>query len=352
MVHKCTENNCTCKTQNKIALLKVSTKIEFMEIISERSTSKASLKYLGEGTEFAIIYFKNIILTLLSLGLYYPWAKVEILKYHYQSTELDQARFSFHATGKEVFKGFIKIYVIFILLYGFLFYALQTQNQVLMVSAIGIFYLFMILIVPFAIHGAMRYRSSRSSWKGIHFKYLGDRTEFFWLFMKGALLTIVTLGIYGAWFQVDMRKYIFSHLRFGNLSFNFKGEGADLFVINLKFIILFYLTLGIYSFWFYRNLVRFYVDNTSITQNGKEVKFKTNMQAGDVFELLFINGLLIVFTLGIATPWVTVRTLNFFFRFLEIEGDLDTNAIQQASYDDYDDAAGDDLMDFFDFDLL
>ena len=352
MVHKCTENNRTCKTRNKIALLKLSNKKKFMDLISVKSRTKASLKYLGEGTEFAIIYLKNIILTLLSLGLYYPWAKVEILKYHYQSTELDQARFSFHATGKEVFKGFIKIYVIFILLYGFLFYALRTQNQVLTVAAVSIFYLLLILIVPFAIHGAVRYRSSRSSWKGIHFKYLGDRTEFFWLYMKGALLTICTLGIYGAWFHVDMRKYIFSHLRFGNLSFNFKGNGGDLFVINLKFVILFYLTLGIYSFWYYRNLVRFYVDHTSLVQNGKEVKFKTNMQAGDVFELLFINGLLLVFTLGIAMPWVTVRTLNFFFRFLEIDGELNTNAIQQASYDNFDDAIGDDMLDFFDIDLL
>ena len=328
------------------------TKKNQMEIISERSMTKPTIKYFGKGAEFAIIYFKNIILTILTLGLYYPWAKVEILKYHYQSTELDEARFTFHATGKEVFRGFIKVYVIFILLYAFLFYALQTQNNVLMFSAIGFFYLFLLLIIPFAIHGAVRYRSSRSSWKGIHFKYLGNRTEFFWLYVKGLLITIFTLGIYGAWFQVDIRKYIFSHLRFGDLSFDFKGNGGDLFIINLKFILLVYLTLGIYTFWYYRNMLRFYVDNTRVYQSGREVKFRTNMQAGDVFELVFINGLLIVFTLGIATPWVAVRTLQFFFRFLEVEGELDSNAIQQAKYDDYDDAAGDDALDFFDIDLL
>ena len=71
-----------------------------MEIISERSTAKPTIKYFGKGAEFAIIYFKNIILTLITLGLYYPWAKVEILKYHYQSTELDQARFALN--GVEV----------------------------------------------------------------------------------------------------------------------------------------------------------------------------------------------------------------------------------------------------------
>ncbi len=323
-----------------------------MEVISKKHLTNPSIKYVGKGVEFAIIYFKNIILTILTLGLYYPWAKVEILKYHYQSTALDNSRFSFNGTGKEVFRGFIKVYVILILLYGFLFYAMQTQNEVLMFSAIGIFYLFLLLVIPFAIHGAVRYRSSRSSWRGIHFKYLGDRAEFFWLYIKGILLTLVTLGIYGAWFQVDIRKYIFSHLRFGNLSFDFKGDGGGLFWINLKMILLMYPTLGIYSFWYYKNLWQFYAENTTITQDGKTINFKLKVEAGDVFELVVVNFFLILFTLGIATPWVAVRTLKFFFRFLEIDGEFDADTIQQAEYDDYDDAAGDDALDFFDIDLL
>ncbi len=323
-----------------------------MEVISTNLIARKRIKYFGKGSEFALIYFKNIILTLITFGLYYPWAKVEMLNYHYQSTELDNSRFQFHATGIEVFKGFIKIYVIFILLYGFLIYALQTRNETFLLSAFGIFYLFFLLIIPFAIHGAIRYRSSRSSWKGIHFKYLGDRMEFFWLFIKGFFLTIITLGFYGAWFQIDIRKYIFSHLRFGDLSFNFKGKGGDLFWINVKFILLFYITLGIYSFWYYKNLMQFYVDNTEINQNGKPVHFRFTMKTGDVFELLVVNFLLILFTLGIATPWVAVRTFKFLFRFIEIEGNFDTNTIQQVSHDDYDDAAGDDFLDFLDFDLL
>ena len=66
-----------------------------MEVISKKQLLSPSIKYVGKGVEFAIIYFKNIILTILTLGLYYPWAKVEILKYHYQSTALDDSRFSF-----------------------------------------------------------------------------------------------------------------------------------------------------------------------------------------------------------------------------------------------------------------
>lgn len=323
-----------------------------MEVISGTPRETKRIKYFGKGSEFAIVYFKNIILTLITLGLYYPWAKVEILKYHYQSSELDGSRFQFHATGMEVFRGFIKIYVILILIYVYLFFGIQTENELITFTAVAVFYLFFVLIIPFAIHGAVRYRASRSSWKGIHFKYTGSRRELFYLYVKGVLITIVTFGIYSAWLQVDIRKYVMSNLKFGNISFDFRGDGGSLFWINLKFVLLFYFTLGIYSFWYYKNLWRFYIDNTSITQNGEEIRFSFRMKTGDVFELLVVNFFLIFFTLGLATPWVTVRTLNFFFRFTELEASLDTQAIEQASYDNFDDATGDDFLDFLDFDLL
>ena len=241
---------------------------------------------------------------------------------------------------------------VLIVLYAFLLYALQTEDRVLTIVGIIVFYLFFIIILPLAIHGAMRYRSSRSSWKSIHFKYTGNRKEFFLLFLKGLFLTIITVGIYGAWFIVDMRKYLMSHLKFGNLKFGFKGKGITLFWINLKFILLVYITLGIYTFWYYKNLYKFYAENTTIIQDGKTVNFNFNVQNRDVFALLVVNLLLIVFTLGLATPWVIVRTLAFLFRHLEIEGDLDVDAIQQASIDDYGDAAGDNFLDFLDFDLV
>ena len=65
-----------------------------------------------------------------------------------------------------------------------------------------------------------------------------------------------------------------------------------------------------------------------------------------------VNFFIIFFTLGIGTPWVAVRTLKFFFRYTEIDGEIDTNSIQQVNHDNYDDAAGDDYLDFLDIDLL
>ncbi len=321
-------------------------------IVEPNFTLPSTFKYFGQGSEFAVIYFKNILLTIFTLGIYYPWAKVEMLSYHYQSTELEKSRFTFHGTGKEVFKGYIKVYLAFILVYGFLIYGTSTQDPTMSVLSLLTFYVFILSILPLAIHGMARYRSSRSSWRGIHFKYLGKRGEFYKMCIKGFLLTIFTLGIYGAWFEVDIRKYILRHLKLGNLEFDFKGEGGQLFWINFKFVLLVYLTLGIYTFWYVKNLWEFMANNTVVKQDGKEVKFNIDITAGKVFELLFVNILIIVFTLGLGTPWVIVRTLTYVFKYLEIENGIDFEKVEQGDLDDYDDAAGEDALDFLDLDLL
>ena len=324
----------------------------FEENLPVEKQQKKFFKYLGEGSEYAIIYFKNLFLTIFSLGLYYPWAKVEKLKYHYQSAEFDNSRFNFSGTGKEVFKGFIKLYIILITLYGLLILGTLTDNNTLTLSFFFIFYLTIFLLIPFAIHGTARYRSSRSSWKGIYFKYIGDRKKLFNIYIKGFLLTIITFGIYGAWFSVDVRKYILGNLKFGNLSFNFKGTGDKLFWIHLKMILLMYPTLGIYSFWYQKELIQYYANNTDITQDGKTINFKSNLEVGHIFELVLLNGIILIFTLGIGLPWTQVRTLKFMLNFLEIEEGLDTENIKQAEYDDFDDATGEDFLDFLDIDLV
>jgi len=176
--------------------------------------------------------------------------------------------------------------------------------------------------------------------------------EMFRLCLKGFLLTIITFGIYGSWLNVSIRKYILTHIKFGNITFDFKGKGDELFWIHLKFGLLFYITLGIYTFWYLENIFKFYVENIKMYQNEKEVKFKVNASSGGIFSLVIVNLLLIVFTLGLATPWTVIRTYKFILENSVIDGELDLNSIEQLGGDDYDDASGDDFLDFLDLDLL
>ena len=126
------------------------------------------LAFHGKGSEYFGIIILNAILSVVTLGLYYPWAKEKKLKYLYSKNTFDETPFVFSGTGKEMFKGFIRAIGILIVIYV-IFIFLVYQKMV----AIGLifFYISLILLLPIAIHGAYRYRMSKTSWKGIRFGY-------------------------------------------------------------------------------------------------------------------------------------------------------------------------------------
>ncbi|KAA9332600.1 YjgN family protein [Adhaeribacter soli] len=315
------------------------------------SAPEQTLEFKGKGTELFGIQLPNWVLTLVTCGLYYPWAKVEILKYVYSKTEFAGSRFKFHGTGKEMFKGFIKAIGIFAVLIGFfLFCSLSGKPELILVGMLG-FYAGLGLIIPVAIHGRMRYRLSRTSWRGIHFGYTGSLKQLYIECIKGAFLTAITFGIYGSWFVVNLRKYIIGNIRFGNIRFSFDGEGGELFITHLKGYFLSVFTLGIYLFWYMRDLHFFYVNNILAEQNGRLVRLDANVTGTGYLKLIVGNVLIMVFTLGLGIPFVTVRTLNFVISNTQLIGTLDLENIEQAEADRIG-ATFEDVSDLLNLDLV
>jgi uncharacterized membrane protein YjgN (DUF898 family) len=151
--------------------------------MEQRYNSTRQVTFHGEGANSIGVYIVNILITFFTLGLYYPWAKAAILKYVYEESEFEQSRFTFHGTGKEMFIGFIKaIGIILVIIYGVLFVDIDQKCVIIIVGVI-IFYAALLLLIPVAIHGSLRYRMSRSSWRGIHFGYRGDLNEFVKMFV-------------------------------------------------------------------------------------------------------------------------------------------------------------------------
>ncbi len=302
----------------------------------------------GEGGKLFGVLIVNLLLTLLTLGFYYPWAKAAILQYMYKETELAGSRFTFHGTGKEMFKGFLKAIGIFILIYGG-FFALSY----LKFPIIGVIYLYLgiLAILPIAIHGSWKYRLSRSSWKGIHFGYRGDFKHFYKFCLKESLLTLVTLGIYGLWMTINIRKYIIGKSRYGNVSFDYKGKGNEFFGLYIGGYLLTIITLGIYGFWWAKDLINYYYTKIEMDQNGTKIPFKSTITGGGLFKLFFINGLIVFFTLGLGTAWAQVRTMRYMANNLFIGGELDTNAVIQTE-EEYKDATGEDLGDMLDLGII
>ena len=306
------------------------------------------LAFHGKGSEYFGIIILNAILSVVTLGLYYPWAKEKKLKYLYSKNTFDETPFVFSGTGKEMFKGFIRAIGILIVIYV-IFIFLVYQKMV----AIGLifFYISLILLLPIAIHGAYRYRMSKTSWKGIRFGYTGDRTELLKLFVKGFLLTIVTIGIYGAWFAMDLRRYIISNIKVGNARFTYSGDGGSFFWMNFKGYLLTIITLGIYIFWWQKDQFEFFVNNLTLEQEDDVLNFKSKATGGDFAGLMIVNLLLLVFTLGFGYAWVVTRTFNFIMNNIEVTGYFSYEALVQ-SQGDYSNATGEDMADMLDIGII
>ena len=310
-----------------------------------------SFSFSGNGSQLFGIYFLNVLFLILTLGLYWPWARANMLRFMYGNTEFGGNRFEFTGTGQEMFKGFLKGMAILITLYAIYIAAILSGNRILLFGGIIVFLLGLAFLIPIAIHGALRYRLAKTTWRGIQFGYRGNLKELISICVKGVLLSILTLGIYGAWFQVEMRQFIFKHIRWGSLSMRFKGKGSELFVLFLVGYLLTIITLGIYIFWFIRDLYRYYINNMVIDQDDKESKFNTSISATDVFIIFMASYFGILFTLGLGTPWVICFITQKVMSTVTVSGDVDFDTIYQTETN-YTDATGDDLADMLDIGII
>src|SRR5271154_4899674 len=61
--------------------------------------------FTGSGAEYFGIWIVNLLLTIVTLGIYSAWAKVRRLKYFYRHTELAASSFDFHGSPIRILIG-------------------------------------------------------------------------------------------------------------------------------------------------------------------------------------------------------------------------------------------------------
>jgi len=305
------------------------------------------ITFHGKNSQFFGLSLYNVLLTLITLGIYYPWAKCAIRNFLWQETELNGSRFQWHGTGKEMFKGFIKAYAILgVLLLVINFGAIIIPPEYaiwLILSA----YLIIVLLLPLVIHGAVRYRLARTSFKGIFFGYRGDLKEFYRLCTVEFLLTLITLGIYGFWMQVKLRRYILTHSHYGDVTGEFAGKGEQLFGITFLNGLLTALTCYIYLPWAIVELFKFNVNKTNIVQNGKQLPLRATIEGSSYFVTLLLSALITIFTLGIGTPIAQLMIHKVFLEAISIPKGFNFDGVQQVEQSSKD-ATGDEMADILD----
>ena len=297
--------------------------------------------FSGEGRALFGMHLINLFKTLCSFGVYHFWAKVAIRKYLYAHVEFHGDRFGYHGLGKELMAGWSKVAGIFIAI-GAIPLFLELGMKVKMAGVIGnlLFFLVSILLLPAAIIGANRYRLSRTSWRGIRFSFHGRVKAFAPMCVKGLVYSVLTLGLYQPYFQVNVRRYLAEHTAFGSARFGFDGDARPLLGPYVACMLLWFPTGGLIWFWYRAKRDRLMWHHT--TFNG--ARFDCTFTAVGLWKLTALNLLVTICTFGLGKPWVEVRKLRYMCENLKLVGPLDVEGIHQQAQAAT--AAGEGLTDF------
>src|SRR5690242_13606637 len=303
----------------------------------------------GSGGTLFGIHVVNVLLILVTIGIYYFWAKTRIRGYLSGQTEIEGDRFAYHGTARELLLGTIKAVLVFglpILFLNMIRDVLDVPIVLKMVAGVVSGSLFFVFF-PIAMVGARRYRLSRTSWRGIRFSFRGRVWDLIKIFILGSFLTGLTLGLYYPIFLVSRQAFMVSHSYFGGERFDFSGRGRDLFSAFVVAILLTLPTLGLCWIWYVAFKRRYFWRHTAFAT----ARFACTVTGLELLKLWAVNALLLVATVGIAWPWVRVRNIDFAFRNLALVGPLDLDRIRQEAQQAG--SIGEGLSGFFDsgFDL-
>ncbi len=274
---------------------------------SQTAQQPGRFEFTGEGSELLLLYIKIFFFSIFTLGIYSFWGKVELRKYFYRNTRFAGHPLEFHGTGGEMFMGALKLFGLLIV-FGIGMGLLQVslgETGAIITSLIYILFFPMLGIL--ALHGAVRYRWSRTTWQGRPFVYHGQLAQFEIIALRGLLLSIVTLGVYIPFLLIDLRSYITNNTSFGGQRFSFSGTGKDLLHDWIIFLISFLPTLGLYRFWFEARLQRYTWTRTTFAG----VPFDSTVDGFALLKLWATNWLLTFFTLGIFYSWGQCRSMRY-----------------------------------------
>ncbi|SEM16134.1 Uncharacterized membrane protein YjgN, DUF898 family [Syntrophus gentianae] len=315
--------------------------------VNERKTYRFCFQGNG-GTLFGI-QIVNFLLIIVTLGVYYFWAKTRVRSYTWSQVDFCGDRFAYHGTGKEVLIGWLKA----ALFLGIPFLALKKipiitgmSEPVIIAGALASSLLVMIFI-PVATVGARRYRLSRTSLRGIRFSFRGKWQEFAKIFFGCLPWMLLTLGFYRPYFEIRCQDFLIEKGYFGNKKFSFYGEGKDLLGSYVIAVLLAVPTLLLSFVWYGYKKKKYIWNHISF----ESALFQSTITFGGIVGLYLVNGLILICTLGFGAPWAKVRTLRYYLEHLTLEGRVNLMDIVQEARESS--AFGEEVGDFFalEFDL-
>jgi uncharacterized membrane protein YjgN (DUF898 family) len=120
------------------------------------------LEFHGKAGEFFKIWIVNILLSIVTLGIYSAWAKVRTKQYFYSNTELMNSSFDYLADPLKILKGRFLVLAVFIL------YSLSALISPLVQASLLVIFL---PLFPWVIIQSLKFNMYNSAYRNIRFYF-------------------------------------------------------------------------------------------------------------------------------------------------------------------------------------
>ena len=335
-------------------------------------------RFTGSAGELFRIWIVNLCLSVLTLGLYAPWAKVRTRRYLYANLELDGSCFHYDADPLRILIGRL------IVAAALIAYSLSELLSPIASSFLAVIYL---LVFPLAVVRSTAFHHRHSLYRNIRFRFFASYGDAFFVLLVGPLLIALSLGLAYPWWRGRRHAFVVRNSRYGTSAFAFDWRASPYYGVWLRAALLWVFSVSIMSVGMYfltrehlpvfgegeeiAQLVAFgwvvalvpLVLTYGLVQAGMtnllygqarldELRFRSTLSAWPLTGLYVSNAAAIVLSIGFLVPWARVRMMRHRTQHLAMiaEGDLGqfVQSVEAASKLD---TAASEAAEAFDFDL-
>ncbi|WP_104041946.1 YjgN family protein [Vibrio hyugaensis] len=301
-----------------------------------------TISFKGRGGEFFGIWIVNVLLSIVTLGIYSAWAKVRTKRYFYGNTYVDGDNFEYHAEPMQILKGRLVALAI-VLVWGI---ANSFSPQLALVLLL-LFY----VALPWLLWSNARFDSAMTSYRNVHFSFNSSlKDAYITILGRGfgaALAVMVFIGIcvavasvsqaasvilglcsvvvmaalYG-WVVVGVQRYFVNGYRYGD--WQFSGE------LETSFFVKTYLKAVAFGLG---TVVVIAIVAVSVFMELAGGSLASLNESSPVITMVVMYLGMIGFTIGL-TAYTATRTRNYLFSQMKLdkEGQQENNFTFKSTY--------------------
>lgn len=184
--------------------------------------------FKGKTAEYFGIWIVNLLLTIVTIGIYSAWAKVRRKKYFYHNTLIENVGFDYHAKPISILKGRIIAFAFFM---GYSFSA--NISPVLPIA----FMLILFIFLPWLVVRGSIFNARNSSHRGLRFDFVGTIGQAAKVFIVLPLLTFFTLGLIIPYISHEKSQFLVNNHRFGLSKFEMSRVVKQFYKVYLIILI-------------------------------------------------------------------------------------------------------------------